>query len=164
MSKQFIITAGTQPATLAEVARHLQVSRQIAQITMSTWCCRVLPGDRYNFSDIWHRMWHINDVPLARLPEMKTPLLTISDVAAMSGASEHTIRRVGNNRDPKWNLPAHVDLGPRARRYLPLHIHAWWHREPLERWLEPQLGPSPGVLGLVARNAKTQQKGGFGMG
>lgn len=152
MKSAALITAGSQPASLAAIATHLAVSRQVAEQFLARGGYKQLPAGRYDLSDLWRGMWRIRSVPLEYVTEMAMPLLSIDDVAALVGVSAQTIRRAGNSNDLRWNLPAHFDLGPRVRRYLPLHIRAWINQEPLDHWLRPQLGPAPTKLGLVGRN------------
>jgi predicted DNA-binding transcriptional regulator AlpA len=120
------------------------------EISIGVLKARTLPGDRYDLADIWRRMWGIHAVPLGMASVMAEPLLTIDQVAEMVDVTTHTIRRAGNTGDPKWNLPEHVDLGPRVRRYLPLHIQAWLLRSTPAPWLEKRRGPK-GFAGLTPR-------------
>lgn len=152
MTSSAPITAGSKPASLTAIATHLSVSRQVAEQFLARGGYKQLPGGRYDLSDLWRELWRVRSVPVEYVKEMSMPLLSIDDVAALVGVSAQTIRRGGNTNDLRWNLPAHFDLGPRVRRYLPLHIRAWINQEPLDHWLRPQLGPEPTKLRLVGRN------------
>lgn len=159
MTKPALLTSGTVPVTIAEIARHLSVSRTIAIDILRNHQCRKLPGNRYDLTDIWYRFWRVRSVPLMYLEAMAQPLLTVAEVAERAGVTEHTIRRAGNSRNPRWNLPPHVDLGPRCRRYLPLHIEYWLRSEPLPHWLEPQAGPISGSLRPRSKTVLSQLTG-----
>jgi len=138
------------------MAEHLSVSPGVARIFLSSLPCRLLPGGRrYDLTDLWYRMWGIRAVPVAAVEMMQAPLLDLAAVAQIAGVTETTIRRAGNSNCPRWNLPCHFDLGPRLRRYLPLHIEAWVDGQPLEPWLQPQLGPvRVAARGLIPKGAR----------
>lgn len=102
--------------------------------------------------DVWRRMWGIDRVPMAFVHVMEQPLLSIESVAKMVGSHPATIRRNGNDCSAVWNLPQHFDLGPRLRKYLPLHIDAWMRGEEPAEWLRRRHGPA-GPLGLRLRVA-----------
>lgn len=144
------IYATTHPVTHRDLTRHLAASSPVVTAYVEHIHCRVLPGDRIDLVDLWQRMWGIDQIPIAMVPAMQRPLVTVEYLAELVNTTSHTIRRAGNNFNPKWNLPDHVDLGPRVRRYLPLHVNAWIHRLELEPWLRRRRGPK-GPLGLTAR-------------
>ena len=138
------------------MAQHLAVSPGVARAFLASLSCRQLPGGRYDLTDVWHRMWGIRAVPVAAIEMMQTPLLDLAAVAERAGVTETTIRRAGNSNCPRWNLPRHADLGPRLRRYLPAHVEAWFHSQPLEPWLQPQVGPvRVAARGLIPRQASS---------
>lgn len=149
------IYATTHPVTRSDLTRHLAVSTSFVTTYIENIQCRVLPGDRVDLVDLWRRMWGIDHVPIEMVAVMQRPLLTIDQVAKMVNVTSHTIRRAGNSFDPKWNLPQHVDLGERVRRYLPLHIHSWINRSAPEPWLVRRRGPL-GPMGLTLKTAKTE--------
>lgn len=149
------IYASTHPVTRSDLIRHLAASDPVVTAYVEKIQCRVLPGDRVELIDLWRRMWGIDQVPIALVAVMQRPLLTVEHVAEMVNVTSHTIRRAGNRCDPKWNLPEHVDLGPRVRRYLPLHIHSWINRSAPEPWLVRRRGPL-GPMGLTLKNAKPE--------
>lgn len=103
-------------------------------------------------------MWRIDEVPQHAVELMEQPLVTVDQIAKMMGVTSHTIRRAGNERDSNWNLPAHFDLGCRLRRYLPLHVEAWMHHQPLEPWLERRCGPRT-AAGMVIKGRSTERGG-----
>ena len=150
------IISGTTPACLAAMAQHLAVSPGVARAFLASLSCRQLPGGRYDFTAVWHRMWGIRAVPVAAIEMMQAPLLDLAAVAEIAGVTEKTIRRAGNTNCPSWNLPRHADLGPRLRRYLPAHVEAWFQGQPLEAWLRPQVGPvRVAARGLIPRQASS---------
>lgn len=159
MKNDAVIYATNYPVTPAAIARHLGICTPMVRPTMGDLGCRMLPGDRYDLTDLWRRMWGIDRVPRAWLEAMERPLLSVDAVAEMVGVHPATIRRAGNTRSPKWRLPDHCDLGERTRRYLPLHIEAWLRGEPPEDWLKRQYRPA-GPLGLRLKGAGNAQIGG----
>lgn len=144
------IYASTHPVTRSDLIRHLAASKPVVTEYAERIRCRVLPGDSIDLVDLWRRMWGIDQVPMAMVAVMKQPLLTVEHLAELVNRSSHTIRRAGNDFDPKWNLPEHVDLGPRVRRYLPLHVNAWINCSAPEPWLQRRRGPV-GPLGLTLK-------------
>lgn len=151
--------ATTHPVTLTETVRHLNISLPMAQPIMATIGAKPLPGGRYDLAEIWRRIWGIELVPMARIADMERPLLSVEDVAGFLHVSPATIRRAGNSRSAKWNLPEHAELGPRIRRYLPAHIEAWLRGQEPEDWLKRRYGPT-GPLGLRPRMAAEAKDGG----
>jgi predicted DNA-binding transcriptional regulator AlpA len=149
----------SRPVSLTETGRHLNISLPMVQPIMATMGARALPGGRYDLADVWRRMWGIDRVPLAWIESMKRPLLSVETVAEMVGSHPATIRRAGNERSTKWCLPEHFDLGPRLRKYLPLHIEAWMRGEEPAEWLRRRHGPV-GPLGLRLKRAVDAQDGG----
>lgn len=147
--------ANTYVVSRSATARHLSISLPTVDRCMQAVGSRVLPGGRYDLADLWRRMWGIHSVPLAMAPVMAEPLLTIEQVAEMVNMTPHTIRRAGNQRDPKWNLPEHHDLSSRIRRYLPLHIKAWFSGCAPEPWLERRRG-AVGPRGLILKSRKVE--------
>lgn len=140
-------TIQTLPVTKAAAARYLKISTLSLDAVASSFRLSTLPGDRCDLVEIWRKCFGIYDVPLANEASMRRPLLSVSDIAKMVGVNDTTLRRAGNTYDSKWNLPNHVDLGPRIRRYLPLHIDYWFRREEPPAWLRRQYGPigAPGL-------------------
>jgi len=159
MKNDAAIYITSHPESSAAIARHLGICAPMVRPTMGRLGCRLLPGGRYDLSDLWRRMWGIDRVPRARVECMERPLLSIDAVADMVGVHPATIRRAGNSRSPKWRLPDHCDLGDRTRRYLPLHIEAWLRGEAPEEWLKRRHGPV-GPLGLRLKGAGNSQFGG----
>lgn len=159
MKTDAFIYATSLPVTLSQVGRHLNICLPWVHRVMKDWCCKELPGGRYDLVDIWIRMWGVYQVPIAFVSEMEHPLLSIEDISEMAGVKPVTIRRAGNTRSPRWNLPEHVDLGPRVRRYLPMHIEAWLRGEAPEGWMQRHHGPA-GPLNLRVR--KLSEEGGGG--
>lgn len=153
MDKSTLITCSTMPAKIGAIAKHLAVSSPVAREVVVRWNVKICPGDHYDLIDMWHRLWGIRSVPRSSIEAMMTPLLSVDELAEIANVSAKTIRRAGDSGDPKWNLPRHIDLGSRTRRYLPLHVEAWFRRQPLDLWLQPQLGPAKTVLGLRLKAA-----------
>ncbi|MEO1949181.1 MULTISPECIES: hypothetical protein [Thioclava] len=140
MRKIAIKYASYHPMTISRIAEHLSVTRKTATKVVGELSCEMMPGGRVNFVDLLRRLWRLHQIPSSELPQLQRPLLSVKQLAEMAGVEEHTIRRAGNERDPKWRLPHHADLGPRIRRYLPAHVDAWRLNEPFEWWLEPRFG------------------------
>lgn len=159
MKNDAAIYVTNHPVTHAAIARHLGICAPMVRPAMDNLGCRLLPGGRYDLTDLWRRVWGIDRVPRAWLEAMERPLLSIEAVAEMVGVHPATIRRAGNTRSLKWRLPDHCDLGDRTRRYLPLHIEAWLRGEAPEEWLKRQYRPV-GPLGLRLKGASNPQYGG----
>ncbi|SLN72295.1 hypothetical protein LOS8367_03697 [Limimaricola soesokkakensis] len=124
-------------ATGADMQAYLKVSRLAARAILEDLRIKALPGKRYDLRDIWFALWGIRNVPEEGIEAMRAPLLTVAEVAVLTGGCARTIRRAGDSRCPEWRLPRHVDLGPRTRRYLrPLVMAAIYDLEP-EPWLTP---------------------------
>jgi predicted DNA-binding transcriptional regulator AlpA len=155
MSNNNRILQNNHVVTLRQASLHLNVSMPKVHTALSEMGCRLLPADRVDLSDVWRRMWRIDGVPLFHISAMEAQLNTVDQVAEMMGTTSQTIRKAGNSRDPKWNLPEHYDLGPRMRRYLPMHIEAWRRSSELEPWLQRRLGPLSSS-GMVARAPRNQ--------
>ncbi|MBB3713006.1 hypothetical protein FHS00_002607 [Limimaricola variabilis] len=138
-------------ATGADMQAYLQVSRPAARAILEDLRIKPLPGGRHDLRDVWFALWGIRNVPDEGIQEMRTPLLTVAELAVLTGGCARTIRRAGDSRCRQWRLPRHVDLGPRTRRYLrPLVMAAIYDLEP-EPWLSP--APRKPILqsGLVVK-------------
>ncbi|TKD17655.1 hypothetical protein FBT96_13155 [Rhodobacter capsulatus] len=153
MSNAEKIYATSHVAMRSVAYRHLAISPVVAQAYLEHLGCPKLPNGRVDMADLWCRMWGIDRVPSDMITAMSAPLLSVDDVARMINVTPHTIRNAGNSRNPDWNLPIHVDIGPRIRRYLPLHITAWMNGRPVATWLEKRHGPK-GPLGLSLRHER----------
>lgn len=141
--------------TGADMQTYLKVSRPAARAILEELRIKSLPGGRYDLRDIWFALWGIRNVPDEGIQEMRAPLLTVAEVAVLTGGCTRTIRRAGDSRCPEWRLPRHVDFGPRTRRYLrPLVMAAIYDLEP-EPWLTP--APRKPILqgGLVVKTRLT---------
>lgn len=154
MNKTINICATSHIVMKSAVCRHLAISPIVTQAYLEQLACPKFPKDRVDMADLWRRMWGIYDVPADMITAMSAPLLTVEDVASLVHVTPKTIRNAGNNRCPDWNLPMHVDIGPRIRRYLPLHIMAWMSGAPMVKWLQRQNGPT-GPQGLRLRPVQT---------
>lgn len=157
MNRSINIYATSHVVSRADACRHLATSPVVAQAYFELIGCPRLPKDRVDLVDIWRRIWGIDDVPLNMVAAMSEPLLSVDDVARLVNVTPKTIRNAGNSHCRDWNLPAHVDIGPRIRRYLPLHISAWMNRAPAAPWLERRHG-AKGPLALSPRRAKSERK------
>ena len=158
MKSPINITCSSHVVALHEASRHLAISMPTIRETLQSMGCRLLPNERCDLADVWRRMWRIDAVPLTLISQMQQPLYTVEWIASYTGVTTQTIRRAGNNRDPKWNLPDHFDLGPRTRRYLPLHVETWLRMAPLEPWLERRCGPRT-AIGMTVRSRSDQSRG-----
>lgn len=142
-------------ATGADMQAYLKVSRLAARAILEDLRIKALPGKRYDLRDIWFALWGIRNVPEEGIEAMRAPLLTVAEVAVLTGGCARTIRRAGDSRCLDWRLPRHVDFGPRTRRYLrPLVMAAIYDLEP-EPWLTP--APRKPILqsGLVVKTRLT---------
>ena len=145
------ITCNRHVVVLHEASRHLAISMPMIRETLQSMGCCPLPNKRCDLADVWRRIWCIDAGPLGLIPQMQQQLYTVEWIASYTCVTTQTIRRAGNNRDPKWNLPDYYDLGPRTRRYLPLHVETWLCRQPMEPWLERRCG-SRTAIGMTARS------------
>lgn len=105
------------------------------------------------WEDVWAGLWNIQHVPSDHFEKMKAPLLSNAVVASFSGVCERSIRRDGNRKTSRYDLPQHLDLSERIRRHHPLRIHAWLHHLDLEPWLSPVARRPKGPLGMKRRKA-----------
>lgn len=104
---------------------------------------------KFDWSDVWWRLWRIRNVPAAMFENMKQPLLKNSDVAKLLGVHERSIRRDGDRQQRRYELPDHLDLSVRIRRHHPIRLELWSTDEIFPLWL--RAAPSSRGLNLVSK-------------
>ncbi|MCO8146387.1 helix-turn-helix domain-containing protein [Rhodovulum tesquicola] len=63
------------------------------------------------------------DLSPEQFADLKTPLMTTADIAALLGVDRETVHRW--RREGRADMPAPLQLGPRLTRWIPAEIHAW---------------------------------------
>lgn len=124
-------------ATLSQVADYLQVGRRGVKDTLEMYGVSSNAAGRVKWEVLWAALWHIPKVRPAHYSCMIRPLLSVADVAKLAGVSEKSIVRDGDRKLPRYELPRHVQLSKRNRRFNPAMILLWEMNEALEDWMRP---------------------------
>ena len=138
-------------AKIHDVSDYLQVSRRSVTDLMSRKSLFVNRAGRFEWQDIWWKLWRVRNVPAEFFGPMTRPLLTNADVAETLGVHERSIRRDGDRDESRYELPVHLDLSERIRRHHPLRIQHWSRGLAVPSWLEPI--PAGQGLALVGRKS-----------
>lgn len=144
------IAVGPGFAQVGELADYLTVSRRSVVALLREKSLVPNRAGRFEWSDIWWRLWRVKNVPAEAYVQMKQPLLTNADVAALLGVHGRSIRRDGDRSVSRYELPAHLDLSERIRRHHPVRIQLWAQGLPVPNWLEPV----PAGQGLALKGRK----------
>ena len=129
--------AGPGLASVSAVADHLRIGRRSIADVLAAHRVPVMRTRRVRWDALWQALWQIPTVPPDAYDAMMAPLLTVADVAEITGMSTRSILRDGDRARSAYALPRHVRLSERNRRYHPEMIHLWAMQQPLEDWMRP---------------------------
>lgn len=143
---------GAGYATASELSTYLRISLRSVPDVLSNYGVKTNRAKRTFWSEVWQKLWNIPDVPTVYHDVMRTPLLTIEDVADRVGVSARSILRDGDRTESLYGLPRNILLSPRRRRYHPQMIYLWEMDLPLEEWMRAVKRPRAGLKPRLNRN------------
>lgn len=124
-------------ASASDLGTYLGVSQRRAKNVLECFGIKTNRAGRTRWINVWDILWNIHNVPAQHHELMKRELLNIEQVAGRVGVSPRSILRDGDRSRSLYDLPRHVQLSPRRRRYHPEMILLWEMELPLEDWMRP---------------------------
>lgn len=139
---------GAGMATRGQISDYLRISSRFIPNLIDARIIKCNKAERFSWANVWRDVWQIPDVPAKHFSKMMVPLLTVSEVAKRVGVSERSLVRDGDRKTPLYNLPRHVQLSPRHRRYHASMLFLWEIEEGLDDWMLPVRSKSSVRRGL----------------
>lgn len=128
---------GAGYANTSDLCAYLGVSQRSVPKVLAELGVKTNRAGRTSWASVWENLWKIRDVPTPYHELMKRALLDPDQVAERVGVSPRSILRDGDRARSRYELPRHIQLSERRRRYHPEMILLWEMELPLEDWMKP---------------------------